>query len=97
MCTDCSGSLSDAASLRQAVGPETLDRIWHRIDRGEPADIECPACGTAMLAAKVDGVVLDGCPSHDIVWFDGSELKRFRSGLHTPETSRLVKFVDGLV
>ena len=96
MCPDCSGSLVDAPALRQSVGHESLEWIWARIDRGEPADIDCPACGTAMLAAKVDGVVLDGCPSHDIVWFDGDEIKRFRAGLEPAETNRMVNLLDGL-
>ncbi|HEX6286057.1 MAG TPA: hypothetical protein VFZ80_01100, partial [Acidimicrobiia bacterium] len=49
----------------------TTRRSWRRLDTGDSAGIDCPVCGGVMKAPHVDGVMLDGCPVHDVVWFAG--------------------------
>ena len=88
--------LADNAALRQSIGWDDVQKIWRRLDTGDPAGIGCPMCGRVMRARDVDGVMLDGCPDHDVIWFDGAEITRFRTGLQPAETNRMIRFLDGL-
>lgn len=47
-------------------------------------DVSCPACHRPMVEAKVDGVVIDACPTDGLLWFDSDELDPFRPGLFRP-------------
>jgi Zn-finger nucleic acid-binding protein len=85
MCAQCKGTLMPRrtfaetvvgrrhAAVTRTTTPSPTDR--RELERRVP----CPSCGGAMLTDWYYGpgnIVIDSCPTCDLVWLDAGELQR---------------------
>lgn len=81
-CGRCDGASLGLSVLRHMARKRSVDALWIEV-RGAPVrgGAACPSCANPMRTVELDAgaapLVLDGCASCQLIWFDAGEVVRF--------------------
>jgi uncharacterized protein len=91
-CPACSGVWFDAGEIEVLLGGERpVEELLGAPPEGErQPDRRCPRCPRLLAKVSLGSTVLDGCPAHHGIWFDGGELFALGARAQTDEARAVV-------